>query len=42
MNKEKSELDYFDFSLQPGLKESERISRFVGKVSISIITYSSG
>ena len=35
----KSELDYFDFSLEPGLKASERLSNYVGNVYVSVITY---
>ena len=38
----KSELDYFDFSLEPGLKASERLSNYVGIVYVSVITYYTG
>lgn len=38
----KTELDYFDFSIEPGLKMSERISNFVGNTYVSIITYYTG
>lgn len=38
----KSELDYFDFSLEPGQKVSERLSNYVGNVYVSVITYYTG
>lgn len=39
INNLKNELDYFDFSYQPGLEQSQRISKFVGNIYVSIITY---
>ena len=42
INNLKNELDYFDFSYQPGLEQSQRISKFVGNIYVSIITYYEG
>ena len=38
----KTELDYFDFSIEPGLKQNLRLSHAVGNVYVSIITYYNG
>lgn len=38
----KTELDYFDFSLEPGLKISDRLSKYVGNICVSVITYYTG
>lgn len=35
----KTELDYFDFSIEPGLKLNERLSHSVGNVLVSVVTY---
>ena len=35
----KEELEYFDFSQEPGIKQSTRQSKFVGNTFVSIITY---
>lgn len=42
MSNKKTELDYFNFSMQPGKERAERISNFVGNIYISIITYYTG
>ena len=42
MNVLKDEIDYFDFSIEPGLKQVERLSKFVGIIDISVITYYKG
>lgn len=41
MNK-KTELDYFDFSLEPGKAKENRMSNYVGNIYVSIITYYTG
>lgn len=42
MSNQKNELDYFNFSLEPGLNKVERISNYIGETYISIITYYTG
>ncbi len=42
MNVLKDEIDYFDFSIEPGLQQVERLSKFVGIINISVITYYKG
>jgi len=42
MSNSKTELDYFNFSLEPGLNKAERISNYIGETYISIITYYTG
>lgn len=42
MNVLKDEIDYFDFSIEPGLKQVERLSKFVGIINVSVITYYKG
>ena len=41
-NAKKSELDYFNFSLEPGKSVVSRLSSYVGEVYISVITYYTG
>ena len=38
----KDEMDYFDFSMQPGKQKETRISHYVGNTLISIITFYTG
>ena len=42
MKIQKTELDYFDFSLEPGLNINKRISKFIGNTYVSVVTYYTG
>lgn len=42
MGRTVNELEYFDFSAQPGKEKSGRISQYVGNILISVITYYTG
>lgn len=42
MKIQKTELDYFDFSLEPGLNINKRISKFIGNTNVSVVTYYTG
>lgn len=42
MSNQKTELDYFNFSLEPGLNRIDRLSNYIGETYISVITYYTG
>ena len=39
MNNPKTELDYFDFTLEPGKNKESRLSEYVDNIYVSIITH---
>ena len=39
MNNQKTELDYFDFTLEPGKNKESRLSTYVDNIYVSVITH---